>query len=339
MMSVLVTGATGLLGSHLIAYLVRQHQTVRAIYRTHIPALPPDVQERVEWVRADLLDIPSLRDALQDVQYVYHCAGKVSFARKARRELMLVNVEGTRHLVDLCIEMRVRRMVHVSSVAALGRGDREQHIDDDTPQPEHVRRSVYGWSKYLGEMEVWRGWAEGLEVAIVQPTIILGPGHWHTGSPALFKRIYDGFPFYSPGVNGFVDVRDVVRAMHLLMQSSVNGERFILNGDNWSYQRLFTAIAHAFHRKAPRYAAGRWMGYMVAAYQQLQSWISSSYEPVVTLETVHTAQLKVYYYATKLLRFFPEFRFTPLEETIAYTCEAFLNNQQQPAVAALITDV
>jgi len=338
-MSVLVTGGTGLLGSHLIAYLVKQHQAVRAIYRTHIPALPTEVQEQVEWIRADLLDIPSLREALHGVEQVYHCAGKVSFARRARRELMLVNVEGTRHLVDLCIDMQVKRLVHVSSVAALGRGEKEQHIDDDYRQPEHVHRSVYGWSKYLGEMEVWRGWAEGLQVMIIQPTILLGPGHWHTGSPALFKRIYDGFPFYSKGVNGFVDVRDVVRAMYLLMQSSINGEAFILNGDNWSYQRLFTTIAHNFHRTAPRYAANRWMGYLVAAFQQVKSWFSSQYEPVVTLETVHTSQLKVYYQATKFLRFFPDFRFTPLEETIAYTCEAFLNNQRYSAPAPLLTGV
>ncbi|MBX5438710.1 MAG: NAD-dependent epimerase/dehydratase family protein [Thermoflavifilum sp.] len=333
-MSILVTGGSGLLGSHLIAYLVKQHQPVRAIYRTHIPVLPEEVQKQVEWVRADLLDILSLREALTDIQQVYHCAGKVSFARKARHELMQVNVEGTRHLVDLCIDRQVKRLVHVSSVAALGRAEGEQHIDDDH-QPEQVRRSGYGWSKYLGEMEAWRGWAEGLEVVIVQPTIILGPAHWHTGSPALFKKIYEGFPFYTTGVNGFVDVRDVARAMYLLMQSPVNGERFILNGDNWSYQRLFATIAACFQRPAPRYAASRWMGYVVAAYQQMRSWFSAQYEPVVTRETIATSQLKVYYHPTKFLRFFPDFRFTPLEETIAYTCAAFLSSRHEPMHAVL----
>ncbi|MCL6524370.1 MAG: NAD-dependent epimerase/dehydratase family protein [Thermoflavifilum sp.] len=338
-MSILVTGATGLLGSHLIRHLVAQGLSVKAIYRAQIPDFPEEIQDKVEWVKADLLDLAAMREALQDVHQVYHCAGKVSFSRKARRELMQVNVDGTRQLVDLCLDMQVKRLVHVSSVAALGRGEGEQHITEQSLPEDRKFHSAYALSKYLGEMEVWRGMAEGLQVVVVYPTIILGPGHWHTGSPALFQKIYAGFPFYSTGVNGFVDVRDVAKAMHLLMCANINGERFILNGDNWSYRQLFTTIAQYFHQPPPRFPANQWMGECVAWYQRIKAWLHRDYEPVVTHETVHTSQLRLYYDASKFLQYFPDFQFTPLNETIAYTCQQFLLSLQPSRREAIVTDV
>lgn len=215
-------------------------------------------------------------------------------------------------------------MVHVSSVAAIGRPSSGSVIDENCKWEDHPNNSVYALSKYLGEMEVWRGIGEGLPAVIVNPSVILGGSeNWDEGSSSLVKNAYKEFPWYTRGVNGFVDVRDVVKAMVMLMDSDITGERFILNGDNWAYRDLFTTMAHYLHKKPPFREAAPWMGNLVWRIEKLKSMFSGK-APLLTRETARTAQLRVYYENNKILEYLPGFQFTPMKETLCHACNAFL---------------
>ncbi|HEY2727007.1 MAG TPA: NAD-dependent epimerase/dehydratase family protein, partial [Parafilimonas sp.] len=223
--NIFITGATGLLGSHLIKELVNSNANIKALYRHEIPF----THNKIEWLQGDILDTILLGEILEDVDEVYHCAAKVSFNPKNKKELFKTNIEGTANIVNACLNTNVKKLLHVSSVSALGRIREDVIIDETMQWSEDANNSVYGESKYLGEMEVWRGIAEGLNAVIINPTIILGAGDWNNGSSEIFKTAYKEFPYYTEGVTGFVDVKDVVKAMITLMNSDIFSERFIVN--------------------------------------------------------------------------------------------------------------
>ncbi len=324
----LVTGGTGFLGSHLLRKLVNVGQPVRALYRTAIPSQVEDIQHKIEWVKGDVLDVSALEDAMQGVEKVYHCAGLVSFRPGEEARLMKVNVEGTANVVNLAIDTGVRKLVHVSSTAALGRARVDGVLDESSEWKESKHNSRYSVSKYQGEMEVWRGMAEGLDVAIVNPGIILGAGYWDDGSGMLIKNAWKEFPYYTEGINGFTDVRDVAEVMFRLMESDIEGERFVLTADNWKYYDLFSEMAKQLGKKPPHIAVKPWMAEIVWRVEAIKSKLSGK-KALVTKETARTAQMKVYYSNEKILKALPGFSFTPLQTTIADMCRVFLEQQQQ----------
>ncbi|MFB6455940.1 NAD-dependent epimerase/dehydratase family protein [Chitinophaga sp. Hz27] len=320
---ILVTGGTGLLGGHLIRSLVEAGKPIRALYRKEPPARLQDIQHKIEWVKADILDVCALEDVMVGIEQVYHCAGVVSFV-PGNNDLRKVNVEGTANVVNMALDAGVKKLVHVSSVAALGRAKvGENVINEESEWQNSKNNSKYSVSKFDGEMEVWRGIAEGLPAVIVNPSIILGTGHWDEGSSALFKNVYKEFPYYTGGVNGFVDVRDVVKAMMLLMDSPITEERFVLNAENWSYKQLFTTMAEAMNRKPPVKEATPFMTGVVWRVEKLKHMFGGK-SPLITKETAHTAQLKVYYANDKILESLPGFSFRPLATTIAETGKAYV---------------
>jgi len=332
----LVTGASGFVGTHLVRALSAAGENVRALYNTRPPRDDLQALPGVEWMRCDLLDVFAVEEAMQDITHVYHCAAIVSFHGRDRARLMHVNVESTAAVVNEAVLQDVRKLVHLSSVAALGRSNRERReITEEEPWEESRRASVYGQSKYSAELEAWRGAGEGLSVAVVNPGIILGedlrsgPAAWDDGSPRLFKVVDGEFPFYTEGVNAWVDVHDLVRAMMLLMNSDVEGERFILSAGNFSYREVFTQMAGALGRKPPRIRAARWMTGLVWRWNRLKNlWGERS---TVTQETARTARQQVYYDNSKFLQAFPDFRYTPLEETIARAVAAYRAVQPREA--------
>ncbi|MBV8254715.1 MAG: NAD-dependent epimerase/dehydratase family protein [Chitinophaga sp.] len=321
---ILVTGGTGLLGSHLIRSLVEAGKPVRAIYRKEPAAQLEDIRHKIEWVQGDILDVVGLEEVMEGIKQVYHCAGMVSFA-PGNNSLRKVNVEGTANVVNIALDAGVEKLVHVSSVAALGRAKDGEHISEESEWVPSKHNSQYAVSKFDGELEVWRGIAEGLPAAIVNPSIILGSGFWEDGSSAIFKNVYKEFPYYTRGVNGFVDVRDVAKAMIMLMDAPVSGQRFILSADNWSYKDLFTSMANALHRKPPVKEATPFMTGLVWRVERLKQMFGGK-SPLITKETAHTAQLKVYYDNSKIQQFLPEFHFRSLETTIAETCQDYLRD-------------
>ena len=314
---ILVTGATGLVGSHLIQQLINNNQSVRALYRNTIPTY--NGAEKVDWVKGDILDINSLEDSLQNVQQVYHCAAIISFNPSKRNELYKVNIEGTANVVNACIDKGIKKLLFVSSVAALGRIRVDKSIDETMNWTPETSNSEYGKTKYLAELEVWRGMGEGLEVAVVNPVIILGAGDWNSGSSSIFKSAYDEFPWYTSGMSGFVDVLDLVNAMIAIMQSTITGERFIISGHNAYYKEVFALIAKYFNKKVAHKKVTSFIAAIVWRLESIKA-IFTGKDPLLTKETAKTAQAVVRFDNNKLLNLFPDFTFTPLEKSIERVC-------------------
>ncbi len=319
---VFVTGGTGLIGSYLIKALVQAGVPVRALCRHPYQGnvLTPEIADQVQWVEGDILDIVALEEAMNGVEQVYHCAAVVSFSPGKAEELYKINIEGTANVVNTALEAGVRKMVHVSSVAALGRLRTDSMIDETMSWSEESGNSVYAKSKYYSEMEVWRGMSEGLETVIVNPTIVLGAGDWERSSAELFKTAYDEFGWYSEGVSGFVDVRDVASAMIRLMNSEIHGKRFILNADNWTYQQLFSEMARGFSRRIPHKKVTPFLAEMVWRMEKIKS-IFTGKDPMVTKETARTAQTINRFDNHKIKEALEGFSFIPLEESIRYHCD------------------
>jgi len=316
---ILVTGGSGLLGNELIQTLLAKGHKVRAII--HKTPLRLSKDDALEQVACSLLDLSRLEEVMQGVTTVYHCAGLVSFNKKDKHQLYKINVEATANLVNIALESGVQKFLHVSSVAALGRIRKDEVIHEKMQWTPETSNSKYGESKYLGEMEVWRAQAEGLSTVIVNPSIILGAGDWNEGSTAIFKSVYEEFPWYATGTTGYVDVRDLVRAMILLMESDVSAERFIISGHNASYQHVFYAIADAFKKKRPYKMVTPFLAALVSNWEAIKSVITGK-QALVTKETAATALAKVTFDNSKLLQQFPSFTYMPLLTTIEDTCAA-----------------
>ncbi|WP_421920989.1 NAD-dependent epimerase/dehydratase family protein [Marinifilum sp.] len=266
---ILVTGGTGLVGSHLLFDLVSKGKKVRALKRSgsntelvrktfsFYSHKADDLFNSIEWFEGDMLDPDSLDKALVGIEEVYHCAALVSFKKEDRKNLLDINVEGTRNLVNACIEFKIRKFCMVSSTAALGTPEEgEDLVNETTPWSPEDKRSGYSLSKFNSELEVWRGIEEGLNAVIVNPSIILGPGQWDKGSSQLFNTVANGLKYFTRGITGYVDVRDVSKAMIKLMESDIVNERFVLNGDNCTYEFIFKTIAKNIGTKGPtKYAS------------------------------------------------------------------------------------
>ena len=315
--SIFVTGGTGMLGSHVIQKLIKQHKKVKAIYRNVVPTY--EGSQKVEWCKGDILDIPFLEEVMVNISTVYHCAAIVSFNPKNKRELFKINVEGTANVVNAALLNGVNQMCHVSSVAALGK-PKGKEIDETNDWNDADVKSNYSKSKYLGELEVWRGIGEGMNAVIVNPSIILGAGNWDSGSTKIFQTAYNEFPWYTEGVTGFVDVHDVVDAMLQLTQSNVTNERFIVSAENKTYQNIFSSIATNFGKKSPHKKVTPLLAGVIRRLEDIKS-IFSNKEPLLTKETAEAALASVYYNNEKLLKLLPNFSYTPIDKTIERVCK------------------
>jgi dihydroflavonol-4-reductase len=314
---IFVTGASGLVGSHLIQSLLLKRQQVVALYRNEVPLF--EGSEKVTWRKGDILDVFSLESGMEGCTQVYHCAAVVSFVPGAASQMMQANKEGTANVVNTCLNAGIQKLVFVSSVAALGRIRKNAPIDESVYWTPETSNSVYGQSKYLAEMEVWRGMAEGLNIAIVNPVIILGSGDWNKGSSELFKSAYDAFPWYTTGVSGFVDVMDVVDAMQLLMNSDISGERFVISAENVPYRSIFTQIANAFNKRPPFRKVTPAIAAIVWRLEAIKSLFTGK-TPLLTKETAATAQAIVNFDNSKFLKAFPAFKYRSISATIESVC-------------------
>lgn len=323
---VLVTGGAGLLGKELISQLLSAGKEVTAIYNK--TPLNDIAYKGVKLKKCDILDVIELEEAMDGIDELYHCAGKVSFAPGQVDQLYKINVEGTANIVNAALDAGVKKMVHVSSVAALGRIRENETINENMQWTEETSNSKYGQSKFMGEMEVWRGISEGLNAVIVNPTIIFGDGNWEDSSTKIFKSVYNEFPWYTEGTTGFVDVKDVARAMILLMKSGISSERFIISAENKSYKEIFDKIADAFNKKRPSKKVTPFLASFMWRWESIKSKFTNTV-PLVTKETAATAMAKVQFDNSKLKKYFPSFQYSSLDQTIETTCRALqqkLNN-------------
>jgi nucleoside-diphosphate-sugar epimerase len=268
---ILVTGSTGLVGSHLLYKLASTSEKVRAIYRSdhklnHVKKVFSTYTENyqslfdsIEWVKADILDIPLLNETFRTVDYVYHCAAFVSFEPDKYKILRRTNIEGTANIVNLCISNSVKKLCYVSSVATLGNALNNTPITENTDWNPEADNNVYAITKYGAEMEVWRGSQEGLNVVIVNPGVILGAGIWHYGSGILFKKAHKGFKYYPAGTIGLVFVEDVVSIMIQLLKSDIVNERYILVAENWTYKQFLQTLTKSVNSVMPKKLAPFWL--------------------------------------------------------------------------------
>lgn len=291
---ILVTGGTGFLGAELIKQLTNQGLAVRALRRekSKIPDLIGN-NPLIEWFIADINEPSTLEEAFSGITQVYHCAAFVSLNSKHKKQLFHVNINGTSNVVNLCMENNCR-LLHVSSVAALGIAKKGKQIAEQDFWAYDAKAHAYGLSKYEGEMEVWRGINEGLDAVIVNPSVIMGKNAGFEGSGAIFKLVKEGFPFYTNGASGFVDVEDVAKSMILLMAAEVSGERFIISSDNMHYQELFTQIAKGFGVKPPAKEAKPWMLGIAWRALKLVS-VFTRQEPSITKDTANSSVTLSYY--------------------------------------------
>ena len=322
---VLVTGGTGFLGAYIIRELVQKGYPVRALRRSdRVPGfMDPAVFQQVDWVEGDVLDVVSLQDALAGVRQVIHSAALVSFLKKDRKAMYQVNVDGTANVVNMALEQGVEKLVHISSVAALGRTAAGGQVNEEKKWEDTKVNTHYARSKHKAELEVWRGIAEGMDAVILNPSTILGYGDWHSGSCAIFRSIYQGFKWYTPGVNGFVDVEDVARVAVLMMESGIKEQRYIVNGDNWPFRQLQDTIADGFGKPGPAREASPFLLGLAWRLEKIKSYFSGQ-KPLLTKESAKVACSKTYFSNQKLLAALPGFSFTPLEESIRKACKNYL---------------
>ena len=334
---ILVTGATGFIGAYLLHYLIQTGESnIRALRRENSPIdLVADIQDKVEWIEGDILDTTCLEDAMQGVAKVYHCAAIVSFNRGDTRQMIRTNQVGTANVVNVALELAIEKLLHVSSIAAIGRRKNETVINEKTKWQGNNWNSPYGVSKHLAEMEVWRGIAEGLNAVIVNPSNVLVSGFWkgRTTTGQFFYKVWKGMPFYPRGGSGFVDVRDVVRFMYLLMESEITSQRYILNGENLSFKKVLFEIANTLNVRKPFIEVTP----LIREVAWRVSWLLSKITgkaPFITKQTARYSARSFFYENDKSLTAFP-FTYTPIQQTIKESGEQFLicaENDLSPAI-------
>jgi nucleoside-diphosphate-sugar epimerase len=320
---ILVSGASGIVGHFVVKYLVEAGHKIRAIKREYskIDRLKP-WSEHIEWVNADILDLPALESAFAGVERVVHCAALVSFHQEDKEGMMIVNVDGTTNMVNLALKSNVKKFVHISSVAALGRKPGIDVIDENIKWEASENNSNYGESKYLGELEVWRAQEEGLDTVILNPSIVLGPGDWESSSMQLFKYVKQGRAFYPDGQMNYVDVRDVASIIELLLFDKTNSERFIINSGVAYYKDVFELISKYFDKPAPKIK----VIYTLLTFAYILDTIKSrllGQKPILTKESMRLSRMN-YFYSNEKVKNSLKYTFKPLEESIEWTCHEIL---------------
>ena len=319
--TVLVTGGTGFIGAYIIQELITKGYSVKALHRSNnFPFyISKETLSKVEWIQGDILDVVTLENAMENVDAIIHSAAIVSFDKKLREQMYRINVEGTANVVNLALEKNIKRLIHISSVAAIGRTAKGQTVDEEKKWVTSSLNTHYAISKQKSEMEVWRAMAEGLSAVIVNPSTVLGFGNWNSSSTAIFKNIYHGFSWYSEGENGFVDVKDVAEVAVALIDAEITGQRFILNGDNWPFRKLFNSIADQFKKPQPHRLATPFLGEIAWRMEHLKSYFSG-HRPLLTKESAKVAHSRTNFDNSKILKALPGFSFTPLQQTIEIAC-------------------
>lgn len=327
-----------MVGSHLLYRLITDGKTVRAIYRrphkletvkkvfSYYSDNFKTLYNKIEWVKADLNDVPALEKAFKNVSYVYHCAAFVSFEPDKYHLLRRINIYGTSNIVNLCISNNVKKLCYVSSVAAIGNPQNsEQTSDEETywnPEEDH---SVYAITKYGAEIEVWRGTQEGLDAVIVNPGVILGPGHWKSGgSGSLVRLIYKGVPYYTTGVSSYVDIWDVIDVMTQLMNSNIKNERYILASEHLSFNDFQTRVAKALNVEPAKKEANKLMLEIAWRLDWLNHKLRGKRRKL-SKQMAKTVRLKRYYDTSKIKQAL-NFEFTPIDESISKVSSFFIED-------------
>jgi dihydroflavonol-4-reductase len=332
-MKILVTGGTGLVGSATVRRLLQAGHWVSVLHRANSDrSLLKGTEHSVHWLEGDILDLLSLEKAMADCDCVVHAAAVVSFVPRDQASMYKVNVEGTANVVNACLKAGISKLCHVSSVAALGRPDPRRitpgqpfRINERQRWEDSPANSAYAKTKYLAELEVWRGMAEGLPVVIVNPSLVLGEGDLKKSSTQIFNYVYSEKLFYTEGTVNYVDVEDIARAIETLIVSGIHSERFILSAGSASYKELFRTIAGAFGKRPPSVRVGRRLAGIIWRAEAARSWLTGS-KPLITKDTARSATHQ-YVFDNSKIKEAIHFDFQPFTTTIERVCESFLKKE------------
>ncbi len=332
---ILVSGGTGMLGSHLLLKLAMKNEKIRAMKRSTSSFSTIEkvfafhsknykqLLSHIEWVDSDITDSQSVSQVMKGIDYVYHTAAIVSFDERKHDFIIKNNILGTQNMVNAAVFHNVKKFCHVSSSAALGDEIGDNFITEESVRNPKEKHSAYSESKYLSELEVWRAINEGLNAVIVNPPIILGAGNWESGSSSMFKTIGKGLKFYPGGANCFVDVMDVVDVMIQLMQSDISSERFIVAGHNMGFKQLFDKIAEALNVQKPSIEAN---AFMLGAAWRLETLFSRlrGIEPRITKSSVESSKKLTKFSSSKLIDNLG-FKFRDIDSSIARIAKNYKN--------------
>jgi len=322
---IFITGCNGLVGSHIARQLLLGNPKIIAFRRkTSDMSLVKDIEKYITWVEGDIMDVELLKKTISNCDTVIHSAAIISFSPKRRNQMYTINVQGTTNVVNAALVNNVKRFCYVSSIAAIGRKKNNNVIDEKSLWEEHEYNTHYAKSKYLAELEVWRGIEEGLPAFIINPSVILGQGNLDNGSTKLFNYVFRKNKFYTNGYLNYVDVDDVASITVKLIEKECVGERFILNAGNVSYKDLFSKIATASNLYPPSIKVTKFFAELFWRLENIRSLFSSS-EPIITKETVRLSNHCFKYSNAKITNFLNH-QFTPLSETIAKTTSFFKNS-------------
>jgi len=333
-----------LVGAHLLYELTLAGNKVKALKRetsnlqqvlktfSYYSETPKELFNQIEWVDGDILDYFALEKLLAGITEIYHCAAIVSFNPDERRKMISNNVEGTANIVNAAIENGVKKICHVSSISALGRLDEGQFVTEETNWVPSKKISGYSESKFFSEVEIWRGIEEGLDAVIINPSIIFGPANWETGSSKMFKTIWDGMKFYTKGITGFVDVKDVVKVMILLMDKTnfetAKNQRYLLNSENLSFQNVFSQIANALGKPEPKINASGFLLNLGWRAAKIASLITRK-PSMITSEIVANSNMIFNFDGSKISKTF-DFKYQPISKSIQQTASYLKHDMQNP---------
>ena len=332
---IFVTGGTGLVGSHVLLKLAQQSEEFKALKRasssldvcksifTYYKA--EDLFSKINWAEGDLNDIPSLEEGMKDCDFVLHCAGIVSYSPSDIQLLKKVNIEGTANVMNIALTSGIKKVGFVSSIAALGRNSISGIVDEECHFEARKIDSNYALSKYFSEQEVWRASGEGLDVVIINPSVILGPGNWAKGSSQIFEKIYNGLKFYTNGSTGYVDVVDVAESVIQLLFSDIKNERFIVNGANLKYRDCFDRIAVALGKTKATIKITPFLKEIIWRIEAIKFLITGK-TPLITKETANSAMTKSSF-STDKIQAKIGFQFTNIDATINKYANWFISDQ------------
>jgi nucleoside-diphosphate-sugar epimerase len=270
-------------------------------------------------VKGDVEDADDMYELTEGMHTVFHCAAIVSYHKKDASRMLEVNINGTKNIVNACIENDVKHFIHVSSISALG-DSKGEIIDEETPRNFNDYHSNYSKGKYLSEQEVWRGIQEGLDATIVNPGVIFGPNNCTRSSGTMIARIEKGLPALPAGGSGIVSVLDVVEVMIRAAKQEPTNERYILCAENVLMSELFTKIANALHVKIGKTIAKRWQIVLVF-YMEAMVELLTGKRATITREIIRNYDEVKRFDGSKATRTFGfEYRdtFSSIEDTIGY---------------------
>jgi dihydroflavonol-4-reductase len=331
-MKILITGITGLVGSFVAKKMLTEgHEIFGLIREKSDLSLIEAIKDDITLIEGDILDVPDLYNAINGKDWVIHCAGLVSYAPKDKKLLLKINVEGTANVVNACLEQNIIKLAYISSIAAIGKDSPKSSessiITENNEWSDNISPSNYAKSKYLAELEVWRGVAEGLNAVILNPSVIIGEADWHKSSTRLFKYSFDQNLFYTDGLLSYIDAQDLANVVAKLLNSDIMNERFIVSAGSISYKSFFDKTAKLFSKKAPNIKLGKIASNILWRIEAVRSKYTGN-EPLITKETATSAK-KMYEYSSLKLVIATQIKFTPIDESLSRISHALSEKQQK----------